>query len=557
MNRFLPERVHARPTFRAVFLLLALLLPAHFFYLNAQVIRYVKPTGLMSFNYQGPHSWQNNQSYRGLQEAIMASSAGDQIWVAEGMYKSLTDSLQQYGNPDPRLRVFVLKEGVKIYGGFPGLPGQEGDFSVRDHVTYPTILSADINGDDPTPWSGWPNVQPWNPPLDDNAYAIFINQGTLSNATVLDGFILRGANNINAPFEVRTGAINLSIFANPTIRNCTFTDNYNLYRGGAITLTGSSPQIFNCTFNRNIGTGAAIYASANSLIHIENCLVYNNWGGDSGGALSINHGAKVNMINCQFSWNHASVGGALFVYGSHTTIVTAQNCIWWGNGFFDTNTMTINFSQVPGRLIHVSGSSPGTADVKIANSVLWSNGPLYSGPTPNPSTNGVIQVDPGQSAQIDYSVVEYGWPRKGQGIINADPLFINPPFDFNVMAGSPLVNPNMPQLYFVVPYDILGNLRDSNPDLGAYEYDPTLSVSQVAQVQPAILYPNPASGQINVSSPRTYEAYELVDLMGRTLIAGLFPEMGINLPELSRGTYMLRLFETKNSPAETYKFQVR
>ncbi len=207
--------------------------------------------------------------------------------------------------------------------------------------------------------------------------------------------------------------------------------------------------------------------------------------------------------------------------------------------------------------MHISGSNPNAADVKISNSVIYYNGPLYSGPSPNTSTNGVIQVDLGQSMQVDYSVIKYGWPRKGQGIITSNPLFINPPTNFNVQSGSPLVNPNMPQLYFVVPYHILGNLRDSNPDLGAYEYDPSFSVSQVAQMEPAMLYANPASSQINVSSPRTYETYELVDMMRRTMVAGLFPEMGINLPHQSKETYMLRLFESKSSQAETYKFQVR
>lgn len=80
-------------TFCSTFLVLFILSFMHT--AEAQVIRYVKPTGLMSFNYQGPHSWQNNQSYRGLQEAIMASSPGDEIWVAQGVYKSLTDSALQ------------------------------------------------------------------------------------------------------------------------------------------------------------------------------------------------------------------------------------------------------------------------------------------------------------------------------------------------------------------------------------------------------------------------------------------------------------------------------
>lgn len=523
---------------------------------NSQVIRYVKPTGLMSFNYQGPHSWQNNQSYRGLQEAIMASSAGDHIWVSAGVYKSSSDSAMQYGNPDPRQRVFVLKEGVKIFGGFPGLPGQEGDFSLRDPSVYFSILSADINGDDPDPWAGFPNVQPWSPPLDDNAYAIVINQGFLTNATVLDGFFLRGANNYGAPNQVRTGAVNLSFMANPVIRSCYFADNYNLYRGGAITLTGSSPTIFGCVFERNIGTGAGIYASANSLIQIENSLFRNNSGGDSGGALSVNHGAKVNVINSIFVHNHASIGGALFVYGSHSTKVTAQNCIWWGNGFLDANN-NINYSQVPGRLFYVSGANPNSAEVKVANSVFWNNGPMYSGSAPNTSTDGIFKADPDQLIEISNSNVEHGWPRKSGGIITANPLFVNPPQDFNVQSGSPLVNPNLPQVFFVVPNDYNGNLRDNNPDLGAYEYDPLLSFSNPIGRTELKLYPNPAQQFVRIDSHESFLNIEVYDHLGRVVFENVLHSDIVSLPKLSDGIYYFKAYEKNTSFPITYKLVIK
>ncbi|MBK9290556.1 MAG: T9SS type A sorting domain-containing protein [Bacteroidetes bacterium] len=543
-------------TRKTVYLLLMFFLLFGFTGMQAQVIRYVKPGGLMGFNYQGPHSWQNNQSYRGLQEAIMASSPGDQIWVAAGVYKSQTDSNQQYGNPDPRLNVFVLKEGVKIYGGFPGQPGQEGDFSVRNPQVLQTILTGDVSGDDGAGWPGYPNYQVHQPPLNNNAYAIFINQGMLTDATVLDGFFFQGANSWNAPAGVRAGAISLKSFANPRIENCVFRQNYNLYFGGAITLFASSPKIKDCYFALNVGTGAAISATANSLINVEGIIAHDNFGGDAGGAIGLFQGAKMDMFNSVFYHNHASIGNRLFVSGSHITQLTAQNVIWWNNGFFDYNTNTINYSQAPGRLFYITGSNPGSGIVKVANSTLYSNGPSYSGPTPNNTTNGNFNVDPGQILEISYSVVEFGWPRGGTGIITADPLFINPPTTFDVGPGSPLVNPNFPQVFFPVPYDINGNPRDNNPDLGAYEYDPSLVGLQAFKADAAVLYPNPASNMLYVQSKRNYQTYEIIDMMGRSLVKASFPIHGINLPNLSNGTYMLRLFESEFSQPETYKFQV-
>lgn len=545
-----------RAEFFRLLSLVLLLLTITFSTLQSQVIRYVKPTGLMSFNYQGPHSWQNNQSYRGLQEAIMASSAGDQIWVAAGVYKSSTDSALQYGNPDPRMRVFVLKEGVKIYGGFPGLPGQEGNFSLRDPSIHISVLSADINGNDPLPWAGFPNVEPWSPPLDDNAYAIVINQGFLTNATVFDGFFLRGANNYGAPNNVRTGAINLSFMANPVIRSCYFSNNYNLYRGGAITLTGSSPTIFGCVFEFNIGTGAGIYSSAASLVQVENSLFRNNWGGDTGGAMSVNHGSKVNLINSIFVHNHASVGGALFVYGSHTTSVTAQNCIWWGNGFVDANN-NINFSQVAGRLFYVSGGVSNSAAVKVANSVFWNNGPMYSGASPNTSTDGIFKADPDQLIEISNSNVEYGWPRKSSGIITANPLFVNPPQDFNVQSGSPLVNPNLPQQFFVVTNDYNGNPRDSNPDLGAYEYDPLLSLTDKLSSISGKLFPNPAARFVRIEEAEKYFYFELFDQLGKLVAKNLMHSDWVDLPQLPDGMYYFKAYQKVGAIPNTYKLLIK
>lgn len=486
----------------------------------------------------------------------MASSPGDQIWVAQGVYKSLTDSALQYGNPDPRMRVFVLKEGVKIFGGFPGQPGQEGSFTLRDPSIFLSVLLADINGDDPDPWPGHPNYQVWDPPLNDNAYAIVINQGMLTDNTVLDGFWLRGANSYNVPGGLRSGAINLKSFASPKILRCVFYNNFNMYYGSAITTYASSPKVENCVFKDKVGSGAAISATANSLLQVDACAINNNFGGDVGGAIGLYYGAKMKLTNSFFYHNHSTLGNSLFINGSHTPILTAQNCIWWGNGYFDPNSNTIQYSQAFGRLFYITGSTPASGIAKVANSVLWNNGPVYSGPAPNPSTDGNFYVGQGHTLEISNSNVQFGWPRSGGGIITADPKFVNPPSDFNVLPGSPLVNPNMPQVFFVLPYDYYGNLRDSNPDLGSFEYDPVLSANELSQNTPARLYPNPATSHLAVESAREYDRYEILDMLGRRIVNASLPAHGINLPELRSGTYLIRLHQNGYEKVESYKFQV-
>ncbi|MCP4167229.1 MAG: hypothetical protein GY759_15270, partial [Chloroflexi bacterium] len=87
-------------------------------------------------------SW--TDAFTSLQSALDIAQAGDQIWVAQGVY---TPS-QRSSEEDPRSATFKLVDGVALYGGFAGTPGQEGDLSLRDWQAYATILSGDIDGND-------------------------------------------------------------------------------------------------------------------------------------------------------------------------------------------------------------------------------------------------------------------------------------------------------------------------------------------------------------------------------------------------------------------------
>ena len=66
------------------------------------------------------------------------SFAGDEIWVAQGIYYPGSAS-------DARTVTFQLKSDVAIYGGFVG---GESDRAERDWSANPTILSGDIDLND-------------------------------------------------------------------------------------------------------------------------------------------------------------------------------------------------------------------------------------------------------------------------------------------------------------------------------------------------------------------------------------------------------------------------
>ena len=120
-------------------------------------------------------------AYSDLQSALDVAALGDpndcvEVWVASNVY---TPSVPTDPN-DPRSATFKLLNGVQLYGGFEGLnsaiyPGGETLRNQRDPAVNLTILSGDLNGDDPA--------------TSENAYHVVTTSGW-ERAAVLDGFLV-------------------------------------------------------------------------------------------------------------------------------------------------------------------------------------------------------------------------------------------------------------------------------------------------------------------------------------------------------------------------------
>jgi len=193
-----------------------------------------------------------------FQTAINNASAGDSVFVAQGTY----------------LGSFVMKEGVKICGGFAGTEASLADRSlVAGHISI-------LNGN--------------------GAGRVVVNNANgLTSAAVLDGFTVTGGSALY-------GAGMLNSNASPTVRNCVFRSNY----GGGIHNSLSSATIVNCVFWQNI---AGTTTSA------------------QGGGITNLSSPGVSIIGCMFTGNHGRFGGGIYMDDVATVSASITNCTFWAN----------------------------------------------------------------------------------------------------------------------------------------------------------------------------------------------------------------------------------
>jgi predicted outer membrane repeat protein len=214
-----------------------------------------------------------------------------------------------------------MKDNVGIFGGFSVKNGAIL-WSQRDWLQHLAILSGEIQQD----------ANPTN-----NSKNIIRNDGNgLSSTAILDGFVLEFA------YSQAYGGALYNSNADPTIRNCTFQNNYSDH-GGAVNIIYSSAYIYNCRFLNNTAlyTGGAI--SANNCDGIfSNCLFVDNEAGFNGGAITSADDAST-YLNCTFTGNEVVgnypwvKGGALHLGPSGGNIYV-QNCIIWGNDVINGTT---------------------------------------------------------------------------------------------------------------------------------------------------------------------------------------------------------------------------
>jgi len=477
-------------------------------------------------------SWTN--AYTFLQDGLAAAFNGDEIRVAQGVYKPDRGGGK---TPGDRRAGFNLVNGVTLKAGYAGFGEPNPD--ARDVKRYKTPLSGDLKGDDTGDTD--------DPSRNENSFCVVYAEGVLKTTT-LDGFTIT-AGNINSP-DVGGGGGMYSRDGSPTLIDCKFSGNRTNYCGGGLHCQGGSPTFTRCTFEGNWSgdRGCGAYLSSCNATLVD-CVFANNRGQNAGGMM--NDWASPTLTNCTFSGNavKGSGGGMRNDHSSPKLI----NCIfshnssgstgagmygWYSNPIltncrFDNNqagshgggllnqgggatltncTFTQNSSECGGGINHGSGGSGGNLTVvnctfianvsasygggievisgssAIANCTFTGNTAGHGGALSNvfgdfsdtTITNCVLWGDTpteiwGTMKPAVYSDVQGGTGESwfGRGSLDVNPLFADP--NGRLAPGSPCIDAGSNA---AVPPEIKTDLdgyprvRGTAVDMGAYETGP-------------------------------------------------------------------------------------
>lgn len=323
-----------------------------------------------------------------LQDALAAAVAGDQIWIAQGVYRP--DQGVGFGLGD-RTASFQLPLGVAIYGGFPAGGGTWQD---RDPEYFCTVLSGDLKENDRAGF--WFHG--------DNSFHV-IQVVASDPHTILNGCTIAGGNASPAGgTDGRGGGILLS-GGELSVQYCIFRDNLAL-EGGAVYNHGANPVFIRCRFTANYANNraGAIGNAGNSCPVVACCRFLGNGAYESGGAIeNIDSLACPTVINSIFMDNKAGWGGALAGRGSSRPVL--WNC-----------TLYANEAREAGGGIW---SEHYITSPVVVSCILWQN-------TDNAGRYWPAQIS-GGSPDVRYSCVQ-GWfeNRVGRGNTGVRPYLVDP-----------------------------------------------------------------------------------------------------------------------------------
>ncbi|WP_167343116.1 T9SS type A sorting domain-containing protein [Nonlabens sp. SY33080] len=447
-------------------------------------------------------SWAD--AFTSVTDALALTSLNDAVWVARGTY-----TLADKNTP-----IAISTNEVDIIGGFAGTETTLADRDLTAiHTTNATIFTGDINGDD--------IAGDFSSNKSDNAERLF--ELRTSNVT-FDGIIFENIYDTSQSGGVEENGVifipnNLNS-NNLKIKNAVFRNNYSNGYLLKIRKFNQGLLIENTQFINNtiVDMGLVFIQSDNTNRYIftrwANVLVADN--DVNLAALNINregfnNGNTLDVVinNSTFINNdyNNTYGNSITASGNRDVNLNINNSIFWQN--------TIN-GTVATR--DISNGATATYDVFIRNSIakVSSN----AGTTGTFNTTNVTTLDPATDN-------------------------LNLSTDYKPTSASTFIIDQGDNAYYDVALfgnsDLSGNDRvvSTTIDLGAYEYNSTLGLSDETNVFELKLYPNPANDHVTFSSSDDVHDVKLYDFSGKQINVQVENNI-IDVSTLPSGMYIVK-----------------
>lgn len=362
-------------------------------------------------------SWTNTCE---VQFALVMASPGEEIWAAEGTYLPTDDMDREIA--------FELKSGVALYGGFVGT---ETSLVDRDWEAHPTILSADLLGNDGPDF------------LNNEENSVNVVRATEVDATaILDGFTVRGANYEDNPGGYPNKCLWLGsgicvLEAGPTLTNLIITSNYGSAIGGGASFRNSKSVVSNVTFIGNFAThGGGLFSEGGiesqiegfSDMVVQNVTFIDNFGAWGGGAeiYSLSSESKYILRNILCINNEAGSGGGLYLHGANisaTDISLIGNFAQRSGGglyteFGSPYPLLTNMSIIGNVAAEQGGGIRSYRLLHMTNVTISGNTALLGG--------GVYYANNGGGGQwTNVTISDNTATQTGGGVYSWDELFLN------------------------------------------------------------------------------------------------------------------------------------
>ena len=486
------------------------------------------------------------QAFKTIQEGIDAAEAtlstpaseNAEVWVKQGTYYIYENSNEN---------TLSMAEGVSIYGGFNGTESLRRD---RDYENNKTIIDGHQYADSPNQVKHV--VTAFGKETAPDTYYAWSNG-------LLDGFTITGGNmsmmkatdpgSILSTANESSGGGILMFKCGPNISNCIITENSSIKGGGIYIVTatefpttGSEPQpeITNCTFSNNsaVARGGGAACDVGSEPKFINCKFLNNSCEQKGGGIYIDWVCpEVVFINCLFSGNTAARAGAIGADGSSSPILI--NC-----------TVTGNHTEDMGAGVYTGSYNPDGTDANdptLINCIVSGNTSDWGGATD-------LRIWHENFFYVSHSNLGTGFTSYGDGVLYSNPEFVNAGTgDYTLSSSSPCINAGVAtdllDVYDLIPdFDINGDPRDANPDMGCYEYAAASSIEtspdNLNKGVDIPVYPNPANNVINITGLAEYGAVtiNLINVYGAIVLEEIADtDTQLDISSFTPGLYILKI----------------